>query len=142
MDGRTSADAPPKGYAPGSALLVGQSCPMQRLSAQIHKAAQTDCDILITGETGTGKGWFPNPSTALSRRHNGPFITNINCGALDEALLMDTLARQGAFTEGKRRRAREALLAACKGTLLLDEVGNASPKVQQALLRALSTRQI
>lgn len=133
---------PPPRDMPRVCALVGQSLPMQRLSAQIHKAAQTDCDILITGETGTGKELVSESIHRLSRRHNGPFIT-INCGALDEALLMDTLFGhvRGAFTEAKAPR-KGAFLAACKGTLLLDEVGNASPKVQQALLRALSTRQI
>lgn len=122
--------------------LVGHSLPMQNLNAQIRKAAQTDCDILITGETGTGKELVSESIHRLSARHGGPFIP-INCGALDEALLMDTLFGhvKGAFTEAKTPR-KGAFLAACKGTLLLDEVGNASPKVQQALLRALSTRQI
>ena len=75
-----------------------------------------------------------------SPRRNAPFIT-INCGALDENLLMDTLFGhvKGAFTEARQPR-KGAFLAAEGGTLMLDEVGNASPKVQQALLRALSTR--
>lgn len=127
---------------PQFCALVGQSQVMQRLNAQIHKAAQADCDILITGETGTGKELVSESIHRLSNRHDGPFIS-INCGALDEALLMDTLFGhvKGAFTEAKSPR-KGAFLAACKGTLLLDEIGNASPKVQQALLRALSTRRI
>ena len=72
----------------------------------------------------------------------GSFIS-ISCGALDENLLMDALFGHvpGAFSEAHGER-KGAFLAASGGTLLLDEIGNASPKVQQALLRALSVRRI
>lgn len=127
------ADLPTRG-------LVGASLPMQALYGQIQKASQVLADVLIVGETGTGKELVSESIHRLSARADGPFIT-INCGALDEALLMDTLFGhvKGAFTEAKQAR-KGAFLAAEGGTLMLDEVGNATPKVQQALLRALSTR--
>ncbi|MCD7984268.1 MAG: sigma 54-interacting transcriptional regulator [Desulfovibrio sp.] len=127
------ADLPTRG-------LVGASLPMQVLYDQIQKASQVLADVLIVGETGTGKELVSESIHRLSARADGPFIT-INCGALDEALLMDTLFGhvKGAFTEAKQAR-KGAFLAAEGGTLMLDEVGNATPKVQQALLRALSTR--
>ena len=129
------ADLPTRG-------LVGTSLPMQTLYSQIQKASQVLADVLIVGETGTGKELVSESIHRLSDRADGPFIT-INCGALDEALLMDTLFGhvKGAFTEAKQTR-KGAFLAAEGGTLMLDEVGNAAPKVQQALLRALSTRRI
>ncbi len=120
--------------------LVGNSPPMRALYEQVRKAAQVSADVLVVGETGTGKELVSAAIHRLSARHAGPFIT-INCGALDENLLMDTLFGhiKGAFTEARQSR-KGAFLAACGGTLMLDEVGNAAPKVQQALLRALSTR--
>ncbi|MDR2056542.1 MAG: sigma 54-interacting transcriptional regulator [Desulfovibrio sp.] len=122
--------------------LVGNSPLMRHLQLQIRKAAPSTADVLVVGDTGTGKELVSELIHRLSPRAHGPFIS-INCGALDEALLMDTLFGhvKGAFTEAKATR-KGAFLAADGGTLMLDEVGNAAPKVQQALLRALSTRRI
>ena len=122
--------------------LVGTSAAMQDLRANILKAAPTMADVLVIGETGTGKELVSAAIHQASPRANGPFIT-INCGALDETLLMDTLFGhvKGAFTEARQPR-KGAFLTAEGGTLMLDEIGNAAPKVQQALLRALSTRMI
>ena len=122
--------------------LVGTSPAMQILYDQVRKASQVLADVLVIGETGTGKELVSEAIHRLSSRASGPFIT-INCGALDENLLMDTLFGhvKGAFTEARQAR-KGAFLAAEGGTLMLDEVGNAAPKVQQALLRALSTRRI
>ena len=122
--------------------LVGTSPAMQTLYDQVRKASQVLADVLVVGETGTGKELVSEAIHRLSARASGPFIT-INCGALDENLLMDTLFGhvKGAFTEARQPR-KGAFLAAEGGTLMLDEIGNAAPKVQQALLRALSTRRI
>ena len=122
--------------------LMGTSAAMQDLRANILKAAPTMADVLVIGETGTGKELVSAAIHQASPRANGPFIT-INCGALDENLLMDTLFGhvKGAFTEARQPR-KGAFLTAEGGTLMLDEIGNAAPKVQQALLRALSTRMI
>jgi DNA-binding NtrC family response regulator len=108
----------------------------------IHKAAQVVADVLIIGETGTGKELTAEAIHRESSRADGPFIS-INCGALDENLLLDALFGhvKGAFSNAKSDR-KGAFLAASGGTLLLDEIGNASAKVQQALLRALSARTI
>ena len=122
--------------------LVGTSAAMQDLRANFLKAAPTMADVLVIGETGTGKELVSAAIHQPSPRANGPFITS-NCGALDENLLMDTLFGhvKGAFTEARQPR-KGAFLTAEGGTLMLDEIGNAAPKVQQALLRALSTRMI
>lgn len=120
--------------------IIGASQAVRGLNAMIHKASQVMADVLIVGETGTGKELTAEAIHRGSARASGPFIS-INCGALDENLLMDALFGhvKGAFSEAKTDR-KGAFLAASGGTLHLDEIGNASPKVQQALLRALAAR--
>ncbi|MCM0755411.1 sigma 54-interacting transcriptional regulator [Desulfovibrio aminophilus] len=122
--------------------ILGLSPAMKALKTQIVKAAAVDADVLIIGETGTGKELTANAIHHQSMRRTGPFVS-INCGSLDENLLMDSLFGhvKGAFTEAKTDR-KGAFLAADGGTLFLDEIGTASPKVQLALLRALSSRVI
>jgi DNA-binding NtrC family response regulator/HAMP domain-containing protein len=122
--------------------IVGASQAVRGLNAMIHKASQVMADVLIVGETGTGKELTAEAIHRGSARASGPFIS-INCGALDENLLMDALFGhvKGAFSEAKTDR-KGAFLAASGGTLHLDEIGNASPKVQQAMLRALAARVI
>ncbi|MDO4768725.1 MAG: sigma 54-interacting transcriptional regulator, partial [Pseudomonadota bacterium] len=115
---------------------------MQQMKRDIVKASQVDVDVLIEGETGTGKQLAAEAVHRLSQRAVKPFIS-INCGELDEALLLDTLFGhiKGAFTDGKEDR-KGAFLEADGGTLFLDEIQSASLKVQQSLLRALSLRKI
>ena len=122
--------------------IVGGSQAVANLRQHIHKAARVLADVLIIGETGTGKELTAEAIHSVSHRAKGPFLS-INCGALDENLLMDALFGhvKGAFTEAQTDR-QGAFVAASGGTLHLDEIGNASPKVQQALLRALSVRRI
>ncbi len=122
--------------------LVGFGNSLESLKSDILKAAGVDADVLIIGETGTGKQLTAEAIHFHSRRQAFPFIT-INCGALDENLLLDALFGhvKGAFSDAKSDRSG-AFLAANQGTLFLDEIGNASPKVQQALLRTLSVQKV
>lgn len=122
--------------------IVGGSQAVRNLRTMIVKASSVMADVLVIGETGTGKELTAEAIHRSSARAKGPFIS-INCGALDENLLLDALFGhiKGAFTEAKSDR-KGAFLAASGGTLHLDEIGNASAKVQQALLRALSVRHI
>ena len=122
--------------------LVGDGPLMKQLKRDIIKASQVEVDVLIEGETGTGKQLTAEAVHRLSARSDMPFIS-INCGELDENLLLDSLFGhvRGAFTDGKGER-RGAFLEADGGTLFLDEIQSASLKVQQALLRALSLRKI
>ncbi|MEJ5366580.1 MAG: sigma 54-interacting transcriptional regulator [Desulfosoma sp.] len=124
------------------ARLVGQSPAMQRFREFVVRAASVEADVLIVGETGTGKQLAAEAIHALSRRASKPFVA-INCGALDENLLLDALFGhvKGAFSEAKSER-KGAFMAADGGTLFLDEIGTASPKVQQALLRVLAERKV
>lgn len=122
--------------------IIGGSRAVNNLRQQIHKASRVLADVLIVGETGTGKELAAEAIHGVSHRSQGPFIS-INCGALDENLLMDALFGhvKGAFSEAHSDR-KGAFVAASGGTLHLDEIGNASPRVQQVLLRALSVRRI
>lgn len=122
--------------------LIGSGTTMYQMKKDIAKASQADVDVLIEGETGTGKQLVAEAIHRLSQRDGKPFIS-INCGELDENLLIDSLFGhvKGAFTDGKTDR-QGAFLEATGGTLFLDEIQSASHKVQQALLRALSTRKI
>jgi len=122
--------------------LIGSSQLMASLQSLIRKAAGTEADVLIVGETGTGKELTAEGVHKFSNRAAKPFIS-INCGGLDENLLLDALFGhvKGAFTEARGDR-KGAFLAADEGTLFLDEIGTASDKVQKALLRALSVRRI
>ena len=122
--------------------LIGTSQHMQQLRLSIKKAAGTEADVLIVGETGTGKELTAEGIHKYSSRCEQPFIS-INCGGLDENLLLDTLFGhvKGAFSEARTDR-KGAFIASDGGTLFLDEIGTASDKVQKALLRALSVRRI
>jgi transcriptional regulator with AAA-type ATPase domain len=120
--------------------LLGTGPKIEKLRMEILKAAQTDVDVLIIGETGTGKQLTAEAIHLLGVRADKPFVS-INCGELDENLLIDTLFGhvRGAFTEAKTDR-RGAFAEAGSGILFLDEIQTASGLVQQALLRAISQR--
>ncbi|MDO9263047.1 MAG: sigma 54-interacting transcriptional regulator [Desulfosalsimonadaceae bacterium] len=122
--------------------LVGFGDRIEWLKSDILKAAGTDADVLIVGETGTGKQLTAEAIHRHSRRGNRPFIS-INCGELSENLLQDSLFGhvKGAFTEAKTDR-KGAFLEADGGTLFLDEIQTASSNVQQALLRTVAVRKI
>ncbi|MFW5488053.1 MAG: sigma 54-interacting transcriptional regulator [Desulfovibrio sp.] len=122
--------------------IMGVGPKISSLKSDILKAAQVDVDVLVMGETGTGKQLTADAIHNHSKRASRPFIS-INCGALDENLLLDALFGhiKGAFTEARTDR-KGAFAEAHGGTLFLDEIQSASPKVQQALLRAISIRKI
>jgi DNA-binding NtrC family response regulator len=121
--------------------LVGQSPPMLRLFETIVDVAQSDATVLITGETGTGKELVARAIHAQSPRCFGPFIA-INCGAFTEHLLESELFghEKGAFTDAKYTK-KGRLEMADAGTLLFDEVGDISIKMQIDLLRVLETHE-
>ena len=106
----------------------------------MREAAASNVNVLITGETGTGKELFASALHANSLRASGPFVT-VDCTTLPETLVEAHLFghARGAFTGADR--AREGLLAAADhGTLFLDEVGELPLPVQGAFLRALELR--
>ncbi|MDH3204983.1 MAG: sigma-54 dependent transcriptional regulator [Gemmatimonadota bacterium] len=122
--------------------LLGRSSVMEAVRNEIRQVAGSDATVLITGETGTGKELAASAVHRLSPRAGGKFVA-VNCAALSEGLLESELFGhiRGAFTGALQDR--EGLIrAAHKGTLLLDEIGDVSPAVQQRLLRVLQEREV
>ncbi len=117
--------------------LVGDSEPMRALGNRLGRVAPTDLPVLIHGETGTGKELVARCVHDSSHRASGPLITE-NCGALTESVLASELFghERGAFT-GAAYAKRGLFELAHGGTLLLDEIGELSPRVQVNLLRVL-----
>lgn len=118
---------------------VGTALPMRRLVSLAHKVAGKNINVLIQGKTGTGKEVLARFIHAASNRANKTFIP-VNCGALPENLLESELFghERGAFTGASQTR-RGIFELANQGTLLLDEIGDASPMIQVKLLRVLET---
>jgi len=117
--------------------MIGQSRPMQEVFDLIRDAAPVDSTVLITGETGTGKGLAAKAIHTNSSRHNGPFVT-VNCGAIPEHLMESELFghQRGAFTDAKETK-KGRLELAHGGTLFLDEIGEIGMRMQIDLLRVL-----
>jgi DNA-binding NtrC family response regulator len=120
--------------------MIGQSRPMQKIFNLICDVAPMESTVLITGETGTGKGLAAKAIHTNSSRRNGPFVT-VNCGAIPEHLMETELFghQKGAFTDAKETK-KGRLELAHGGTLFLDEIGEISMRMQIDLLRVLEDR--
>ncbi len=121
--------------------LVGKSKLMVKLNKQIGRAVSFKASVILTGETGTGKGVVARLIHEESERAKEPYIP-IDCGAVPETLFEDTLFghEKGAFTDAKDKRIG-AFEQAHGGTLFLDEVGNMTPAQQGTLLTVLQERE-
>jgi Nif-specific regulatory protein len=121
--------------------IVGESPPMRAAYAIVEKAARTDANVLISGETGTGKELFARAIHMNSRRRGQPFI-KVDCTTLPEALMENELFghEKGAFT-GADRAVPGKFEAAHGGTLFIDEIGELPLKLQGKLLRVLQDRE-
>ncbi|MBC8391711.1 MAG: sigma-54-dependent Fis family transcriptional regulator, partial [Deltaproteobacteria bacterium] len=120
--------------------MIGQSKPMQEIFDLIQDVAPMESTIMISGETGTGKGLAAKAIHSNSPRCEGPFVA-VNCGAVPEHLMESELFghQKGAFTDAKETK-RGRLELAHGGTLFLDEVGEISMRMQIDLLRVLEDR--
>jgi len=120
--------------------MIGQSKPMQDVFDLICDVAPLDSTVLITGETGTGKGLAAKAIHTNSPRCNGPFVT-VNCGAIPEHLMETELFghQKGAFTDAKETK-KGRLELAHGGTIFLDEVGEIGMRMQIDLLRVIEDR--
>ena len=123
--------------------IIGQSNSMRQLfktmSRIIHRGAN---QVLITGNTGTGKGLVARAIHEYGRRKDKPFL-QINCGAVHETLIESELFghEKGAFTDAHRQK--DGVFEAAKGgTVFLDEIGDLSAHTQSRLLHVLHEREI
>ena len=125
------------GSLPG---IIGGAPRMQELFALVRKIAPCDVNVLITGETGTGKELLASAIHHLSARAAGPLVA-FSCANLPETLIEDELFghEKGAFTGASVAR-RGRLEAADQGTVFLDEVGDIGLSLQPKLLRVLQVR--
>jgi two-component system, NtrC family, response regulator AtoC len=126
----------------GRRSLLGVSPAMIELYKQIAHVAPTDVPVLVQGESGSGKELVATTIHERSRRAAGPFLA-INCAALTESLLESELFghEKGAFT-GAHATRRGLFEEASGGTLLLDEIGDVTPKMQAQLLRVLQEGEV
>ncbi|MDH6306492.1 two-component system response regulator HydG [Parabacteroides sp. PF5-5] len=125
-----------------SGMFWGESNAMQQLRSLIEKVAQTDANILITGENGTGKEMLAREIHLLSNRKKEALVP-VDMGAITETLFESELFGhvKGAFTDARADRPGK-FEAANNGTLFLDEIGNLPYHLQSKLLTALQSRSI
>jgi PAS domain S-box-containing protein len=123
--------------------IIGKSPATKRSVERIRRIAQTDLTVLISGESGVGKEVSAQAIHNLSSRRHGPFVA-VNFAALPESLAESELFgyEEGAFTGARRGGHRGYFEKAHKGTVFLDEIGDASPAVQAALLRVLQEKTV
>jgi PAS domain S-box-containing protein len=122
--------------------IVGTSPPLQTVLSRISKVAPTESNVLITGETGTGKELVARAIHRRSRRAGRAFVS-VNCAAIPRDLIASELFghEKGAFTGATQRRLGRFELAE-GGTIFLDEVGELPADTQIALLRVLQEHEV
>ncbi|WP_458414621.1 sigma-54-dependent transcriptional regulator [Schinkia sp. CFF1] len=137
----TIAQSEVKQLADKVGLITGENEEMGHLVTIAHKIAKKNINVLIQGETGTGKEVLAKFIHQASLRADQTFI-GVNCGALSESLLESELFghEKGAFTGATQPR-KGLFELANNGTLFLDEIAEASPAIQVKLLRVLETRE-
>jgi len=122
--------------------ILGTSAGMQGVFETIRRVAEIEADVLIVGETGTGKELVARSIHKRSARKSGRFVP-VDCGAIPEDLLESEFFghERGAFT-GANARSLGLLEFAHHGTFFLDEIGELSTRLQVKLLRVLQERKI
>ncbi len=122
--------------------IIGVSQPMQNVFNTIQKVAETDANVLITGENGTGKELVARALHRNSKRTNEVFIS-VDMGAISSSLFESELFGhvRGAFTDARDDRAGRFEIAS-GGTLFLDEIGNLSTELQAKLLTVIQNREV
>ncbi len=122
--------------------IIGQSAAMQRIFQTIDRVAQTDANVLILGENGTGKELIARAIHANSSRKAESFVS-VDLGSITETLFETELFghKKGSFTDAKEDRPGRFELAH-GGSLFLDEIGNLSMPLQAKLLTVLQNRKV
>jgi two-component system C4-dicarboxylate transport response regulator DctD len=123
-------------------MLIGQTPVIERLRQTVRQIADTDVDVLMTGETGTGKEVVATLLHRWSRRASRHFVA-LNCGALPEQVIESELFghEPGAFTGAQKKRIGR-IEHSSGGTLFLDEIESMSPSTQVQMLRVLEMREV
>ena len=121
-------------------IILGKSSAMDAIMNLVNKVANTDANVLITGENGTGKELVAKEIHRLSARSNELFVM-VDLSAITETLFESELFghKKGAFTDAIEDKTGKFLLAN-GGTLFLDEIGNIPLNLQSKLLTVLQTR--
>jgi DNA-binding NtrC family response regulator len=127
---------------PGSQLIIGKSEPMKKVMELVKKVANTDANIFIGGENGTGKELIAREIHRHSKR-NDEVMISVDMGAISESLFESELFghTKGSYTDAKEERIGK-FETADKGTLFLDEIGNLPLPLQAKLLTSLQNRTI
>ncbi|MCS6876073.1 MAG: sigma 54-interacting transcriptional regulator [Aquificaceae bacterium] len=122
--------------------IVGRSLAVRKLLDLVERVAQTDANVLITGESGTGKSLVAKAIHFMSKRKEKPFIT-INCSAIPETLLEAELFgyEKGSFT-GAYTSKKGKFELANGGTIFLDEIGDMPLSLQPKILRVIQDKEI
>ncbi len=122
--------------------IIGSSPAIQRVLNTVKKVAQTDANVLLLGENGTGKELVARAIHRISKRQDKVFIS-VDLGAITESLFESELFgyKKGAFTDAKEDRAGR-FEAASGGSIFLDEIGNLSYSLQSKLLSVLQNRKV
>jgi DNA-binding NtrC family response regulator len=122
--------------------IIGSSAPMQKVFSVMEKVIPNKSNILITGESGTGKGLVAQAIHEGGPRKDKPFIS-INCGAIPENLLESELFghKKGAFTSAHEDK-KGLITMAHGGTLFLDEIGELPSTLQVKLLHVIQTKEL
>ncbi|HOA35754.1 MAG TPA: sigma 54-interacting transcriptional regulator [Bacillota bacterium] len=123
--------------------IIGRSEIIRQVKERAMRAAAGNSTVLITGESGTGKGVFARAIHSASPRARGPFVS-VNCGAIPENLLESELFgyEKGAFTGAAKEGKAGKFELADKGTIFLDEIGEMPPHLQVKLLHVLQNREV
>ena len=123
--------------------IIGKSEAIRRLVEETKLYARTDSNILISGETGTGKEIFAQSIHNYSLAYQGPFVA-VNCAAIPENLLESELFgyNEGAFTGSKAGGKAGFFEIAHNGTIFLDEIGELPLSLQSRLLRVIQEREV
>jgi len=122
--------------------MIGESLALQEIRAYIGNIASTDSNLLVTGETGTGKELVAELVHGNSPRAHKPFVC-INCAAIPDSLLESELFgyERGSFT-GAYSSNKGKLKFGDGGTIFLDEIGDMSPYAQAKILRVVESREV
>ncbi|MGF6907460.1 sigma-54 interaction domain-containing protein [Fusobacterium sp. PH5-44] len=123
--------------------IIGSSSSFLKTKIAANKASRTNFSVLITGETGTGKGVFARAIHNNSSRANKPMVT-IDCTSIPDELLESELFgyREGAFTGAKKGGKKGKFCIAHGGTVFLDEIGDMPLKMQGKLLHVLQEKEV